>query len=65
VRQGSVADLLDLLRWPAVLGLAFAGVFLLAGLPFALLTVAGLLFVDLVVDLLIEGASRYGRAGRS
>jgi hypothetical protein len=39
-----------------VLGLTFAGVFLLAGWPFALLSVAGLLFLDLLSDLLLDRA---------
>jgi hypothetical protein len=65
-RDGRVADLLDAARWPVVLGLSFAGVFLLLGLPWALIDVAGLLFLDLLADLLTTGrGAADGRTGGS
>jgi hypothetical protein len=45
-----------------VLGCTFAGVYLLVGLAWALVALAGLLLADLIADLLTE-RTPHGRAG--
>jgi hypothetical protein len=50
-------DFLEAARFPVVLGCSFAGVFMLAGLGWALIDVAGLVFADLLSDLLTGRAS--------
>lgn len=64
-RVRRVADFLTVVPWQgvAVLVLAAAGVWLLAGLAWALICAAGLLLLDLVSDFVPERGVR-GRSDR-